>query len=633
MPTRHSVRQLAVLSLVASFAWPAVSFAQAPTAAQALRLSPIQKDVTYDVPTEQDAAKCTIKAEKVGGQTGWAVRDPNGQMLREFVDTNKDNVVDRWSYYKDGIETYRDVDDNFNGKADNHRWLNTGGTRWGLDRNEDGRIDSWKMISPEEVSAELVMALRDRDDQRFSRLLLTDTELTSLGLGTEKGKLLREKLDKAVSQFRIMMGRQKAVTSKTNWIHFAANKPALIPAGTDGSKGDIVVYENVIAMIETDGKDDQMPVGTIVKAGDLWRLIDLPALPGASDKTQELTFFLPYRDPSPAGDAAASGASEALQKLIDDAQKLDAEINKAAPAQQAKLNERRADVIEQIIAEIDAKERGVWIRSYADSISAAVQSGGYPNGLERLNEMVDKLAKAEDMELAAYTRFRYLTAEYGQSLQHSDADFSKIQTAWLDNLEKFVGDYPKSADSADAMLQLGMAEEFAGKEDKAKAWYRKIVDTFADMPAGKKANGAIARLDSVGKVISLRGKAVPGTEAVDLSKLKGKVVLIHYWATTCEPCKVDIAQLKEMQTKYGKDAFALVGISLDNSEKELVEYLRRSKMPWPQLFEPGGLDSRYANDMGILTLPTMILIDDKGKVVNRGVHITELDNELKALLK
>jgi thiol-disulfide isomerase/thioredoxin len=632
MRIRSRSLQLAALTIAAAFVWSGISFAQTPTAAQALRLTPVQKDVNYDVPAEADAAKCTIKAEKVGAQTGWVVRDPNGQMLREFVDTNKDNVVDRWSYYKDGIEIYRDVDENFNGKADNHRWLNTSGTRWGLDRNEDGRIDAWKMISPEEVSAELVMALRDRDDQRFSRLLLTDNELTALGLGADKAKALREKLDKAVSQFRIMMGRQKAVTNKTNWIHFAANKPALIPAGTDGSKGDIVVYENVIAMIETDGKDDQMPVGTIVKAGEVWRLIDLPALPGATDKTQELTFFIPYRDPSPAGDAATGGPSEALQKLIDEAQKLDAELNKAPQAQQAKLNERRADVLEAIIAEIDAKERAVWIRSYADSISAAVQSGGYPDGLERLGAMIDKLAKAEDTELAAYTKFRYLTAQYGQSLQQSDADFGKIQTAWLDNLEKFVAEYPKSTDAADAMLQLGMAEEFAGKEDKAKSWYNKIIDTFADTPPGKKAAGAVARLDSVGKTISLRGKAIAG-EAVDLSKLRGKVVVIHYWATTCEPCKVDIAQLKELQTKYGKDSFALVGISLDHTAQELVDYLKRNKLPWPQLFEPGGLDSRYANEMGILTLPTMLLIDDKGKVVNRGVHITELDNELKSLLK
>ena len=164
------------------------------------------------------------------------MRDPNGQILREFVDTNKDNVVDRWSYFKDGIEVYRDVDDNYNGKADNHRWLNMAGTRWGLDKDEDGRIDNWKVISPEEVSAELVMALRDRDQQRFCALLLTDAELKSLGLGADKGKEIATKLEAATRQFAIMMGRQKSVTAKTAWVHFAANKPAMVPAGTDGSK-------------------------------------------------------------------------------------------------------------------------------------------------------------------------------------------------------------------------------------------------------------------------------------------------------------------------------------------------------------------------------------------------------------
>ena len=48
----------------------------------------------------------------------------------------------------DGIEVYRDVDSNFNGKADEYRWLGTAGSRWGIDDNEDGRIDSWKTISP-----------------------------------------------------------------------------------------------------------------------------------------------------------------------------------------------------------------------------------------------------------------------------------------------------------------------------------------------------------------------------------------------------------------------------------------------------------------------------------------------------
>jgi len=77
--------------------------AATPTVEQALKLAPIQKDVDYDVPNAAEISKCTIKAEKLNGQTGWVVRSPSGQILREFVDTNGDNIVDRWSYYKDGI--------------------------------------------------------------------------------------------------------------------------------------------------------------------------------------------------------------------------------------------------------------------------------------------------------------------------------------------------------------------------------------------------------------------------------------------------------------------------------------------------------------------------------------------------
>lgn len=171
-----------ICGLCSAVAWSAVK-AATPTIDQALKLTPVQKDVDYDIPAPGDIAKCTIKAEKVGGQTGWVVRSPSGQILRQFVDTNGNNVVDRWSYFKDGVEVYRDIDENFNGKADQHRWFNTSGSRWGLDPNEDGKINSWKIISPEEVTAEVVMAIRDKDTARFNRLLITEPEIKALGLG------------------------------------------------------------------------------------------------------------------------------------------------------------------------------------------------------------------------------------------------------------------------------------------------------------------------------------------------------------------------------------------------------------------------------------------------------------------
>ena len=73
--------------------------------------------------------------------------------------------------------------------------------------------------------------------------------------------------------------------------------------------------------------------------------------------------------------------------------------------------------------------------------------------------------------MAAYVRFRQLTAQYALNLQAPKADFDKIQTEWLKTLEKYIADYPAAPDTAEAMLQLGIAREFAGQEDDAKRWY------------------------------------------------------------------------------------------------------------------------------------------------------------------
>ena len=67
--------------------------------------------------------------------------------------------------------------------------------------------------------------------------------------------------------------------------------------------------------------------------------------------------------------------------------------------------------------------------------------------------------------------------------------------------------------------------------------------------------------------------------------------------------------------------------------KDLNAYLGENPLPWPQIFEPGGLDSRPANVFGILTVPTMILVDQQGKVINRGISAADVEAELKKLIR
>ncbi|HEX4129286.1 MAG TPA: redoxin domain-containing protein [Pirellulales bacterium] len=629
---------------VASLAGTAT--AASPSAEDALQLQPVQKEVEIDRPASTDAAKCTIKAEQIGGATGWIVRNSNGQILRRFADTNNDNIVDQWCYYLGGIEVYRDIDQNFNGKADQYRWLNTAGTRWALDTNEDGKIDSWKAISAEEVSAELVRAIGSRDTAQFGRLLVSSEEIGSLGLGSEQAKKLATLVDSAPDRFKKFLTAQKSpgakfasMGNKVRWVHFGGWQPGLVPAGTNGSTKDVVVYENVAAMVQIDGQkeqNDQIPIGTLVKIAEGWRLIDSPPIPGdASDTAAAQGFFYPselaLRPETPAGSGSEGDAK--VQEWVAKLEKLDKQIMTASPSDQARLNAERADLVEQIASLNTGDDRKLWIRQLADTISAAAQTGAFPDGVQRLKSLHEKLDRnSDDADLAAFVEFRYLTADYGSTISQPNADFVTIQKKWLDSLNKYVTDHPTSPDTAEAMLQLGIAQEFAGQEDEAKNWYGKIVDGFRDAPAAKKAGGAKARLESVGKVIQLSGKSITGQQ-VSLGQFRGKVVVLYYWATWSEPCLKDLATLRELQAKYARDGLAIVGISLDNQANDLTTFMKTNKLPWQQVYEPGGLDSPLANALGILTLPSVLLIDKQGKVVNRNVHVGELDKEVGALLR
>ncbi len=611
--------------------------ALAVTVEQALKLAPSQKDVDYDKPPQADVAKCTIAAEKIGGQTAWVVRGPSGELLRQFVDTNNDNVVDRWSYFKDGVEVYRDIDENFNGRPDQHRWMNLAGSRWGIDKNEDGKIDSWKAISAEEVTSELVMALRDRDEARYARLLITPNELNNLGLGKDKLRDLTAKLTAASGKFKALAAAQKMITAKTTWQYFAASRPAMIPAGTEESTADILVYENVIAMVETGAEHGQLHVGAMVKVGDVWRLVELPKLPNADGKLSDLAFTFVPGPAAPSnvrsGAETAAPGNDELQTLLSKLEQLDKTANSTTGDALNKANDDRCDVLLQLAA-TDTAHRAEWMRQLSDVISAAVQGGGYPGGVEKLRLLSEKLEKnGEDAELAGHTRFCYLAADYNQSLQDKKGSdsFPETQKVWVANLEQFVKDFPKTSDTSEALLQLGIAEEFGGQEDLAKKWYGQLVDNFKQAPAFRKAAGSLRRLDAVGKPLGIVGRGLRN-EAVDTSKLTGKVVLIQYWATWCQPCITDMAQIKQLKAKYGK-SFEVVGINLDSEKQTAIDLLKSNPAPWPTLWEKGGLESPYANDMGILTLPTMVLIDGRGNVVNRGLHITDLDNELKNLIK
>lgn len=605
----------------------------APSPEQALRLAPIQADVDYTRPSEEEVPRCTVRAIRDTGAVGWLVEDPAGLPLRRFVDTNGDNKVDQWCYYKDGLEVYRDIDSDFNGKADQYRWFNTAGTRWGLDKDEDGLIDQWRAISAEEVTAEVVAALVQQDAQRFARVALSPEELNGLGLGPARTKELAERISTLGIRFKDAAVRAKGLGEKARWLHFSGHRPGVVPAGSDGASRDVVVYENVVALVETGQQSVQVLIGTLVKVGEGWRVIDVPELLVEGQARQAEAGYFFRAAPASRVAAAMDAPSEKSLQLLDALQKLDAALSQATSAEEsARYHAQRADLLERIAAESKPQDRPAWLRQLADLLGAAVQSGQFPEGMKRLEALLATIGRdPQYRELAAHVRFVQISAAYALAMQAKGADYAKVQADWLRALESFVAEYPRTPESAEAMLQLAITQEFAGREEEARRWYGRITAEFSDSSPARKAAGALHRIESVGKVLSLAGKSPTGT-TVDLSKYRGQVVLLQYWATWCEPCKADMAILKELHSKYNRD-FAVIGVNLDNTEAELSAFLKENPLPWSQIFEPGGLESRPAVEMGILTLPTMILVDQEGRVVHRNITAGEIEAELKRLAR
>lgn len=629
------MRRISWIAAAASvLAGGAIAQADTPSAEQALRLRPVQKDVEYDVLDASEIAKATVASEKTSLGAAWIVRDARGQILRQFVDTNGDNVVDMWCYFSHGVETYRDIDSNFNGRADQCRWLNRGGARWGIDADEDSKIDSWKMISAEEVTQELVRAIAQRDSARFERLLISDGELKSLGLGPQHLKEVAGRLAEAKANFATLLRSPHGMNDKSEWMHFAAIRPSVIPAGTNDSTKDLIVYENVAALVETEGKSNQILIGALVHVGPAWRLIDVPSLNDGAGPSPLFNASV-TRGPDAADHPGVPADFEKMQKLLTELEAVDRAMAAAtSPAAQHKQIDKRIEILEQLAAAAsEPRDKVQWIHQVADTLSAAAQSNGYTAAVDKLQALAERVAKEPNSEdLTAYVKFRHLTADYGSSLQAPKPDFVSIQKRWLDGLQDFVKSYPRSPDAAEALLQLAMAEEFAGQDDAALDWYKRIVAEFPNTAAAKRSAGAVRRLSSVGKTIDLAGVTTAGNK-LEISQLRGRVVLIHYWATNYSPSTADLATIKDLYSRYGKSGFVPVGVNLDSDRNELARYLNRERITWPTLHESGGIDGALANELGVLTMPTMLLLDKQGRVVNRSITAGELEEEIKKHLQ
>jgi peroxiredoxin len=128
--------------------------------------------------------------------------------------------------------------------------------------------------------------------------------------------------------------------------------------------------------------------------------------------------------------------------------------------------------------------------------------------------------------------------------------------------------------------------------------------------------------------------SVNGKGKVSLAQWKGKVVLVDFWATWCEPCKKSFPKLEELRVKYSASGFEIAAISEDDEANGVKEFGTNYGAKFPLLWDK---DKTIANKWHPPNMPSSFIVDKKGVVrfVHLGYHDgeeKEIETELKSLL-
>ena len=123
-------------------------------------------------------------------------------------------------------------------------------------------------------------------------------------------------------------------------------------------------------------------------------------------------------------------------------------------------------------------------------------------------------------------------------------------------------------------------------------------------------------------------------DSVTLASLKGKVILLDFWASWCMPCRAANKKLVKLYSKYKPQGFEIFSVSLDENKKDWQRAILKDKITWLQVNDPrGSWNARTAADWNISVLPTTFLINKKGDVVAIDAEGKELEKEIKDLLQ
>jgi thiol-disulfide isomerase/thioredoxin len=275
-------------------------------------------------------------------------------------------------------------------------------------------------------------------------------------------------------------------------------------------------------------------------------------------------------------------------------------------------------------------EKGNTIVTGKDSIASASISGTkVQSDYNEYNSQMGPLQAQYKKIVDRY--YKAKAAKDSIELKQISVDAKPLMAKMESTLDLFISTHPDSYYTATLVIGNKMAvidvEKFA---PVYKSLSKRVLASFTGQKITDKYNKA--KQFAVGKVIDFTLPDAKGNE-FKLSSLKGKYVLVDFWASWCVPCRAENPFLLKAYKELKDKKFEIVGVSLDDKRQNWLQAVESDKLPWTQVSDVKGFKTEVAVRFGISAIPQNVLLDPDGKVIAKDLRGEDVNKKIASYIK
>lgn len=227
-----------------------------------------------------------------------------------------------------------------------------------------------------------------------------------------------------------------------------------------------------------------------------------------------------------------------------------------------------------------------------------------------------------------------LYEKYGKVSKSEQAELEQqleqLRSEEISRGEKYISTHPGSAFSISLVADRAMM----GQYDEVNNMYSLLNESARGTAQGKLVADRLEVLkrSAIGTAMIEFTQNDTLNKPVQFATFKGKYVLVDFWASWCGPCRAENPNVLNVYNQYKDKGFTVVGVSLDDKEKNWKKAIEDDKMPWTQVSDLKGWKNEVSVYYGILGIPTTFLVDPQGKIIAKNLRGEMLRKKLAELL-